>query len=435
MPAVITAVDRGGPADRAGVRPGDALLRISGHPVRDVLDYKFYGYDGDPVLTLLRDGAERTVRLRKPEGADVGLEFTTYLMDEQRHCGNHCVFCFIDQLPRGMRKSLYFKDDDARLSFLLGNYITLTNLSDEDAGRMIRMRVSPLNISVHTTDPALRARMLGVPSGGESLRHLYSFAEAGLRLHTQIVLCPGWNDGPALEKTLADLSALYPAVESVAVVPVGLTRHRAGLTPLSPVDEAAARAAIAVIDARRADNLARYGEAVCCAADEFYLKARLPLPGPEYYEGYRQLDNGVGLMALFEEELRAALSCEPEELPPPPPLALACGCAAREFMERMVGLVRSRCPGLELEVLPVRNDFFGPAVDVSGLVTGGDLIAQVGRRAEGKRLLLPMVMLRHGETVFLDDVSLSDLRRELRAQPVPVEVDGGAFLDAIFTKE
>lgn len=435
MSAVITAVDPHSPARRAGIRAGDTLLRIGSRPVRDVLDYKFYGYDVNPEVTCLRDGAERVFRLHKPEGADIGLTFGTYLMDAQRHCGNKCVFCFIDQLPPGMRESLYFKDDDARLSFLLGNYITLTNLSDADAARMIRMRVSPLNISVHSTDPALRARMLGNPQGGGSLKYLYDFAAAGLRLHTQIVVCPGLNDGAALEKTLADLSALAPAVESVAVVPVGLTRHRAHLPALTPVGEAEARAILAVVDRARAENLRRGRGAICCAADELYLKAHLPLPGPEYYDGYPQLENGVGLMPLFEEELRAALSCEDGTLPAPAPLALACGMAAREFMERMAALIAARCPGLSLEVLPVRNDFFGASVDVSGLVTGGDLIAQLRGRAEGKRLLLPMVMLRHGETVFLDDVSLEDVGRELRAVPVPVEIDGGQFLDAVLGRE
>ena len=435
MSAEVTAVEPRSAAQRAGVRAGDLLLRIGGHPVRDVLDYKFYGYDEDPELTYAHGGEERTVRLRKQEGTDPGLTFGTYLMDAQRHCGNKCVFCFIDQLPPGMRESLYFKDDDARLSFLLGNYITLTNLSEEDAQRMIRMRISPLNISVHSTDPALRTTMLGNPRGGESLKYLYAFAEAKLKLHTQIVVCPGLNDGAALEKTLADLSMLYPAVESVAVVPVGLTRHRQHLSVLRPVQAVEAADILRIVDAQRVNNKLNHGEAICCAADELYLKAGLPLPDEAYYEGFRQLENGVGLMTLFELELRAALAGEEGPLPAPAPLALACGMAAGDFMRRMVSLIREKCPALELEVLPVPNVFFGPLVDVSGLVTGGDLITTLQGKVEGKRLLLPQVMLRHGETVFLDDISLTDVQRALHAKPVPVEVDGGAFLDAVLKEE
>ena len=297
----------------------------------------------------------------------------------------------------------------------------MTNLSDEDARRIVRMNISPLNISVHTTDPDLRTRMLGNPRGGESLRHLYAFARAGIRIHAQIVCCPGWNDGAALEKTLADLSALYPSVDSVAVVPVGLTRHRAGLTPLTPVDEEKARAILSVIDA----------QTIVSAADELYLKAQLPLPGPEYYEGYPQLDNGVGLMSLFEEELRGALLCEEAPIPAPSPVTVACGMAAAPFMERMVDLVREKCPGLQARVAGIRNVFFGETVDVSGLVTGGDLRDQLRGKLLGERLLLPGVMLRDKENVFLDDVTVEELSQALHARVLPVEIDGGVFLDTL----
>ncbi len=436
MSAIITKIDPHSPAEKAGLRVGETLIAIGGHPIHDVMDYKFYAYD--PRLTLelqTPEGARRTVKLRKQEGQDLGLEFETYLMDAQKGCANRCVFCFIDQLPRGMRRSLYFKDDDARLSFLLGNYITMTNLSDEDADRIIRMRISPLNISVHTTDPGLRTNMLGNPNGGPSLRHLYAFAEAGVRIHAQIVACPGWNDGAQLEKTLADLSALYPAVESVAVVPVGLTRHREGLTPLTPVGESEARDMIATIDARRAENLRAYGRALIAASDELYLKAHLPMPGPDYYEGYLQLDNGVGLMSLLEEELRAALSCEEDGLPAPAPFTIACGMTAAPFMERMMGLIREKCPGLECRVIGIRNEFFGETVDVSGLVTGCDLLNQLKGRLLGSRLLLPVVMLRDKQNVFLDDVTPEDLEQSLGCTVRPVEIDGGALLDAVLEND
>lgn len=432
MSAIITKIDPRSPADKAGLQVGETLLAIGGHAIHDVMDYKFYAYD--PSLTLEIQspcGARRTVKIRKQEGQDLGLEFETYLMDAQKGCANRCVFCFIDQLPRGMRKSLYFKDDDARLSFLLGNYITMTNLSDEDADRIIRMHISPLNVSVHTTDPELRTKMLGNKNGGPSLRHLYAFAKAGIRIHAQIVACPGWNDGEQLKKTLSELSALYPSVESVAVVPVGITRHREGLTPLTPVGEQEARDMIAIIDEQRAKNLKQYDTAIVTAADEMYLKAHLPMPGPDYYEGYLQLDNGVGLMSLFEEELRGALLMEDENTPAPSPFTIACGMAAAPFMERMVGLIRAKCPGLDAKVIGIRNEFFGETVDVSGLVTGGDLLKQLKGNLNGERLLLPIVMLRDKQNVFLDDVTPDDLERELGTKVRALDIDGGVFLDAV----
>ncbi len=432
MSAIITKVDLGSPADRAGLRPGETLLSIGGHAIHDVMDYKFYAYDPELTLEMQgQDGARRTVRVRKQEGQDLGLEFETYLMDAQKGCANRCVFCFIDQLPRGMRQSLYFKDDDARLSFLLGNYITMTNLSDEDADRICRMHISPLNVSVHTTDPELRTRMLGNKNGGASLRHLYAFAKAGIRIHAQIVACPGWNDGDQLKKTLADLSALYPSVESVAVVPVGITRHWEGLAPLQPVLEEEAREMIAIIDAQREENLKKHHTAIVTAADEMYLKAHLPMPDPDYYEGYLQLDNGVGLMSLFEEELCGALLCEDDGLPTPAPFTIACGMAAAPFMERMVGLIREKCPGLSGKVIGIRNEFFGETVDVSGLVTGGDLLKQLKGKLNGERLLLPIVMLRDKQNVFLDDVTPDDLERELGVKVCAVDIDGGVFLDTV----
>ncbi|MBR4991841.1 MAG: DUF512 domain-containing protein [Clostridia bacterium] len=436
MSAIITKIDPRSPADKAGLQVGETLLTIGGHAIRDVMDYKFYAYDPKLTMEILSPcGARRTVRISKEEGQDLGLEFETYLMDAQKGCANRCVFCFIDQLPRGMRKSLYFKDDDARLSFLLGNYITMTNLSDEDADRIIRMKISPLNVSVHTTDPELRTRMLGNPNGGSSLRHLYAFAKAGIKIHAQIVACPGWNDGRQLEKTLSDLSALYPSVESVAVVPVGITRHREGLAPLTPVGEREARDMIAIIDRQREANLKKYDTAIVTAADEMYLKAHLPMPGPDYYEGYLQLDIGVGLMSLFEEELRGALLMEDEGREAPSPFTIACGMAAAPFMERMVSLIREKCPGLSGKVMGIRNEFFGETVDVSGLVTGGDLLKQLKGNLNGERLLLPIVMLRDKQNVFLDDVTPEDLERELKVKVHALEIDGGVFLDAVLEQE
>jgi len=430
MAARITAVTPRSPAQKAGIRPGDVLLSANGHPIHDVLDYKFYTYEDALTLELERAGEILSLRIRKPEGLDLGLDFESYLMDAQKGCANRCVFCFIDQLPKGLRPTLYFKDDDARLSFLIGNYISLTNLSDSDAERIIRMKVSPLNISVHTTNPELRTLMLGHRRGGESLKYLHQFAAAGITINAQIVVCPGLNDGTELERTVRELSALHPGVCSIAAVPVGLTRFREGLYPLMAMNAESARACIGIIDAARAENVKAFGTPLISAADEMYLKAGLPLPGAEYYGDFEQLENGVGLMALFESELEAALRMEGGGLTPEP-LTVVCGEAAGPFIAAMIDRVAQKCDNLEWTVRPIHNDFFGDTVDVSGLVTGGDIIKQLAGQPLAPRLLIPDVMLRHGETVFLDDTSVADIEAALGVRVLVHPVDGGAFLDAI----
>lgn len=437
MPAKIVHVDQGSPAEKAGISDGWWLQKINGHPIRDVLDYKFYSYDSRLELTLSqeKDGEEKSLSIGKAEGEPLGLDFETYLMDKQRSCANKCVFCFIDQLPKGMRPSLYFKDDDARLSFLMGNYISMTNLSEADVQRIIAMHISPLNVSIHTTNPDLRSRMLGNPRGGESLEYLRRFAQAGLKIMGQIVVCPGWNDGEELERTLEDLAAMHPSIAHVALAPVGLTRYREGLEPLRPVDREKARQIIGVVDKAREKCLKTYGEAFFYAADEFYLIAGWPLPGEEYYNGYPQLENGVGLMSLFRQELRGALlMAEPTENPPA--FLIATGVSAAPFMEEMVALCKEKCPNLQGRVQPVKNDFFGHGVVVAGLLTGGDIIRQVKDVLRpGEELWIPDCMLRHGETVFLDDVSVEEMEQKLGTKVRVLPVDGGAFCDAIFPWE
>ncbi len=437
MPAKIVHVDQGSPAEKAGISAGWWLQKINGHSIRDVLDYKFYSYDSRLELTLSqeKDGEEKFLSIGKAEGEPLGLDFETYLMDKQRSCANKCVFCFIDQLPKGMRPSLYFKDDDARLSFLMGNYISMTNLSEADVQRIIAMHISPLNVSIHTTNPDLRSRMLGNPRGGESLEYLRRFAQAGLKIMGQIVVCPGWNDGEELERTLEDLAAMHPSIAHVALAPVGLTRYREGLEPLRPVDREKARQIIGVVDKAREKCLKTYGETFFYAADEFYLIAGWPLPGEEYYNGYPQLENGVGLMSLFRQELQGALlMAEPTENPPA--FLIATGVSAAPFMEEMVALCKEKCPNLQGRVQPVKNDFFGHGVVVAGLLTGGDIIRQVKDVLRpGEELWIPDCMLRHGETVFLDDVSVEEMEQKLGTKVRVLPVDGGAFCDAIFPWE
>ena len=436
MKNVIQSVDPGSPAERAGVRPGERLLAIGGHPVTDVLDYRFYGYDRDPVLELEGPGGKRRLRLRKPEGVDLGLSFESYLMDKARSCANNCIFCFVDQMPPGMRETLYFKDDDARLSFLMGNYLTLTNLSPREIQRIIDLRISPINVSVHTTDPELRCWMLRNRRAGESIAVMARFARAGIRMNCQIVACPGINDGPALDKTLADLGELYPAVESVAVVPVGLTRYREGLPEIAPYTSETAAALIGQVEAFAAGFLARRGTRLAWCSDEFYLLAGRELPEKRFYEDMNQLENGVGMLRLLQSQAALALEEDDLEALSPPPFTIATGVSAAPFLREIADLARRRCPALRGTVVPICNDFFGERITVSGLVTGGDLIAQLRGRRLGQRLLIPSNMLRAGERVFLDDVTLARVEEELGIPVTAVEAeDGFALVDAMLGRE
>ena len=430
---VIRAVAPHSPAGRAGVRVGETLTHVNGRPIVDVLDYKFYSYD--PKLTLtLRDpgGAERTVRVRKMEGEDLGLDFETYLMDRARSCANRCIFCFVDQLPPGMRKTLYFKDDDARLSFLMGNYITLTNLSDREVQRIIDLRVSPVNISVHTTDRALRAEMLGHKNAGRGIDIMERFAKERITMNCQIVSCPGINDGPALDKTLADLAALYPAVNSVSVVPVGVTRFREGLYPLESYTRDTAAALVDQVEAFAAAHFEKTGTRLVWCSDEFYLLAGRALPPEDYFEDFTQLDSGVGMLCLLKAEfLRALDLMGPEEMEGAGPFSIATGVSAAPYLRELAELAEAKNPKLAGAVYPVVNRFFGETITVAGLVTGGDLIEQLRGKELGERLLIPANMLRAGERVFLDDVSLDDVERELGVPVFPVAQDGYELLDAM----
>ena len=433
MGATIRTIEQGSPL-WGKVHPGEKLVAINGQQITDVLDYKYYAYDGKLELEVeTPEGRRRHVRVRKAEGADLGLEFDTYLMDRARACANRCVFCFVDQLPKGMRKTLYFKDDDARLSFLTGNYITLTNLSQREIQRICDLKISPIRISVHATEPALRAKLLGNPRGAEGMAVIRRFAAAGIVMECQIVCCPGLNDGAALQRSMEELAELYPQVESVSIVPVGLTRHRAGLFPLTPFDRETAGAVIDQVEAFAGRCLEERGSRVFFCADELYLKAGRALPPDEAYEEYPQLENGVGLLRLLETEFLAALRLTEPEEGVKDPFSIATGTAAAPFLEKLLLTAQKKCDKIHGTVYPIVNDFFGHTVDVAGLVTGGDLIAQLRGRELGNRLLIPQTMLRHGEGVFLDDVTLEEVRRELGVPVQPVPQDGGALLDAMLS--
>ncbi len=432
MGNTITSIDHRSPAERAGIRTGDRLLAINAHPVEDVLDYRFFGYDRDPVLELeAPDGSRRQVRVKKPEAEELGLNFETYLMDEPRPCSNHCLFCFVDQMAPGCRDTLYFKDDDARLSFLMGNYITLTNLSPREVQRIIDLRISPINVSVHATDPRLRAALLGNRAGGESLGHMKRFGEAGIIMNGQIVVCPGYNDGAQLQRTMEDMAEWGFA--SCSVVPVGLTKYREGLSKLRPVDRALARQIIGQVNAFGETCRTRYGSRMFFCSDELYIRAELPLPEEDYYGDYVQIENGVGMLRSLITEFEAGLRLEdgPVEASP---FTIATGVSAKPFLQELADRAREKT-GVTGQVIAIVNDFFGHTIDVAGLITGRDLVARLKGRDLGGRLLIPVNMLRHGGDVFLDDLHVSDVERALGVPVTVVEQDGFDLLDAILDRK
>ena len=413
------------------VSVGDSLLSINGNTVRDVLDYKFYAYDEELELVMGRpDGGTYELHIEKPEGGELGLDFENYLMDSARSCANNCIFCFIDQLPPGMRKTLYFKDDDTRLSFLMGNYITLTNLSKREIERIKALRISPVNVSVHTTDPELRMRMLRNPRAGESIGVMREFADAGIVMNCQIVCCPGINDGQALDRTMRDLAEMYPQVRSVSVVPVGLTKYREGLYHLTPFTPESAAKLISQVEAFADSCFAKHGSRIFFCSDELYIKAGKELPPDEYYEDHIQLENGVGMIRLLETEFNSALSLADE--PDGTPFAIVAGEAVAPYLEKMLDKARARFPGLKGRVYAVKNDFFGPEINVTGLITGGDMIRQLKGRQLGERLIISQNMLRHPEMDFLDDITIRQAEEALGVRIVPIRQDGFELLDAMF---
>ena len=429
----IQSVEQGSRAGKAGVRAGDILISVNGNNIADVLDYRFYLIDRTLSLLLHRGPDLVEIQIKKGEYEDIGLEFETYLMDKKQTCRNKCIFCFIDQLPRGMRETLYFKDDDSRLSFLMGNYITLTNMSDADIDRIIKMHMSPINISVQTTNPALRCMMLHNRFAGDSLRHLKRLCDAGIAVNAQIVLCKSVNDGEELERSLTDLAALGESVQSVAIVPAGLTQYREGLFPLSPFTKKEAAAVIEQINRHGEKSLKARGCRLFYAADEFYLQAELPLPSPDYYEGYPQLDNGVGMLTCMGEEFADAMEYLTEDYDTSTvrSFSIATGRAAYDFISQITNTLCTACPGLNGQVYQIENRFFGPEITVAGLICGCDLYEQLKDKPLGDRLYISSTMLRDGGDLFLDDVSLTELAEKLRVPIIPVEPSGDAFIKAL----
>ena len=429
MDNVISKIENGSPLKHR-VHIGDTLLAINGNRVHDVLDYKFFGYDPEVSVTVRTpEGIEHTVHVAKAEGQDLGLEFETYLMDKPRSCANNCVFCFIDQLPKGMRRTMYFKDDDARLSFLLGNYITMTNLSDREIQRICDLHISPINISVHTTNPELRIKMLRNRNAGKCIDIMRRFADGGIRMNCQIVCCPGLNDGDELMRTMRELADMYPAVHSVSIVPVGLTKFREGLFELRPFTPEHSSETIDMVTAFGDECLKKFGTRLFFCSDEMYICANRELPEDEFYEEHTQLENGVGMIRLLETEFKSALSLS--ERPDGVPFSIACGTSVAPFFEKLVCTAHEKYDNIDGRVYAIENDFFGHSINVTGLITGGDLINQLKGKDLGERLFISQNMLRREEMDFLDDVLLEEASAALGVPIYPIEQDGFALWDAI----
>lgn len=425
--AIVRYVNKNSPF-RKKIKSGDDLISVNGQPIRDFLDYMYQTAMGVTDVTLLRDGKEFSVLLEEP-AEDPGLEFENYLMDRQRSCKNKCIFCFIDQLPEKMRETMYYKDDDFRLSLLYGNYVTMTNLTDEDVERIVEMKVSPFNVSVHTTNPELRVKMMKNPAAAKGFELMKRFRDADINLRGQIVLCPGWNDGEELDRTLNDLKTLYPQLSSVSVVPVGLTKYRDGLEPLRVYTAEECKAVIHQVEAFSEQCLKDLGTRLVWAADEWYLKAGLPLPSMEFYEEFEQMENGVGMIASFEQELTDALELLEKPFAKPIRVSAVTGKITEDFIRRMVAKIGEKYTDLHCDVYGIENDFFGHDVTVTGLVTGQDIIAQLRGKKLGDRLLIPAVMLRDNK--FLDDISVRDVERELHVKVLITENGAEGLADAL----
>ena len=425
MSVLVSGVSKKSIADKKGIKPGDVLVSVNSHEINDVLDYRFYIKEEKLTLALVSNGKAKKVHLRKDEDDDLGLEFDSYLMDRQHRCTNRCIFCFVDQMPPGMRETLYFKDDDSRMSFLFGSYVTLTNLTEHDVSRLIEMHISPVNVSVHTMNPELRVKMMKNKHAGECLSILKRLADAGIKLNTQLVLCPGINDGKELEYSLSELEKLLPSIQSIAAVPVGLTKFRENLPALRTYTPQEARETIEIVDSFGERCLEKYGVRLAFCADEFYLIAGMPIPDEEYYEDYPQLENGVGLWRNLLEEFSFALTESSFEKDIERHVSIATGVAAYPLLVRLCRLVSEKYPLVKADVFQIKNDFFGHSVTVAGLVTGKDLISQLKDKLHAETLIIPSVMLRSEGDVFLDDVSLEDVEKALSVSVRVTDANSG----------
>ncbi len=431
MEHIISSVAPGSIAQEMGIEPGDRLLEVNGKSPEDVFDYR-YLMNEEEILVLIRkvNGEEWELEIEKEYEDDLGIEFENGLMDDYRSCRNKCIFCFIDQLPKGMRSTLYFKDDDSRLSFLQGNYLTLTNMSEHDIDRIIQYKLSPINISFQTMNPELRCKMLHNRFAGEIFDKVKRLKDAGIIMNGQIVLCRGVNDGAELERSIRELTAYMPQLESVSVVPVGLTRYRDGLYPLEAFTKEDACEVLDLIHGWQEKLYKEWGNHFIHAGDEWYILAERPIPEEKTYDGYLQLENGVGMVRLLEEEVvqtLAGMTGDDRKIH----RTIATGELAAPFLRKHVESVRKKYPNVDIQVLAIKNEFFGGKITVAGLITGTDLISQLKGKDLGDRLLLTNHMLKSGEPVFLDDVTVDDVQNALQIKVSIVESSGADFVSSL----
>ena len=428
---IVKSLMPGGIGEELGIEPGDKLLAINGNEIQDVFDYYYYE-ESEQLLLLIEkpDGEEWELEIEKDEDESLGIEFDQSLMDEYRSCRNKCMFCFIDQMPKGMRETLYFKDDDSRLSFLQGNYITLTNMSDHDVERIVKYRLEPINISFQTTNPELRCKMLHNRFAGEALKKVDILYRGQIEMNGQIVLCKGVNDGEELERTIRDLTGYLPYLKSVSIVPVGLTKYRDGLYPLEPFTKEDAREVLSVIHRWQEKIYQEHGIHMIHAGDEWYVLAEEEVPEEARYDGYLQLENGVGMMRLLFNEVQEALSAVTGD-GRQREISLATGRLMYPYIGKILEEIRKKFPNITTHLYAIRNDFFGERITVSGLITGQDLTGQLKGQPLGERLLLPCNMLKIGEPVFLDDFTLEKVENSLQVKTDIVKSSGQDLLDAV----
>lgn len=430
MSVIIKSVEKKSPADKAKIKSGDTLVSLNDNTIMDVLDYRFYQNNEKIVAQIINSkGKIKNIKIKKGEFDELGLEFDTYLMDEKRSCKNKCVFCFIDQLPKGMRDSLYFKDDDSRLSFLFGNYITLTNITEHEIERIIKMHISPINISVHTTNPELRVKMMTNKNAGKVLEIMQRFNEAGIKMNSQLVLCPGYNDGDELRRSLNDLLNLEN-MECIAAVPVGLTKHRDGLCELTPFNNKSASLVLDIIDEYAEKSVQKYGDRRIYGSDEFYLLSGREIPSAAFYGDFLQLENGVGLWSLLKSEVIDALkSIECNKIKRH--ISIATGVAAYPLLCEIANLCAQKNSDLVCDVHAIKNDFFGERITVAGLVTATDIYNQLKDKNLGEALLIPSSMLRAEGDMFLDSITVEELSQKLNIKIIPIDNNGYILVDTI----
>ena len=432
---VVKDVLPGSIAQELGIETGDKLLSVNGHEIQDIFDFQYYVEDEEIVLLIEKaDGEQREMEIEKDADEQLGIEFEQGLMDEYRSCCNKCIFCFIDQMPPGMRDTLYFKDDDSRLSFLQGNYVTLTNMSSHDIERIIRYRLEPINISFQTMNPELRCRMLHNRFAGEALKKADMLYQGGIEMNGQIVLCKGINDGAELEHSIRELTRYLPLLKSVSVVPVGLTKYRDGLYPLEPFTKKDAEEVLGIIHRWQEKLYREHGTHFIHAGDEWYLLADEAVPEKERYDGYLQLENGVGMLRLLFEEFQDAYEALPGDAEKRE-VSIATGKLAYPYISELAGRLMEKYPETKIHVYAIRNDFFGERITVSGLVTGQDLLAQLEGRELGNALLIPCNMLKADEDVFLDDITVEQLSDALQVPAVIVKSSGQDLISAILEEK